>query len=129
MTLAEKRLISAIKDNELPAFTEEFKQMCSVDIPVEIDWDSFDGNAEAMESLRLGHHGLGAIRQAFHQICRDDLGKTSVREEISKIIIRNAANSMEDSITLHDGVLVVNWRWDGSDSPYENIVAYLEEAL
>lgn len=129
MGLVERRLMTAIQENELPAFTEEFKQICNAAIAVEVDWESFDSDVEALETLRLGHHGLGAIRQAFHQICRDDLGKADVQRSIRKIVIRNVGKSVEDSIKLQDGTLTINWNWNGGASPYEYMVSHLEEAL
>lgn len=129
MKLAENRLIAAIKEHELPLFSEEFKQMLNMEIPVEVDWETFESDTKAIENLRLPHHGLGAIRQAFYQVCRDDVGKTAVQRGVAKIVVRHAGDILENNMTLEEGLLVVNWRWDGGESPYHNIVSYLEEAL
>jgi len=120
MGLIENRLIKLGKEEWVPAAQKELRELTSGQQVYEVDWTTFSSDADALQNLQ--NQGLRRINGAFRNICRDDLGKEAVNEQIKKIVVRNVATPSEKSVSLADGVVTVLGAWGkGSDGYFVDL--------
>src|ERR1700733_3049608 len=105
MGLREKRLLHTTETESLPAIKAELDKLASTPIEWKVDWASFAANPTATENLQ--HQALGRIMSALRGICRDDIGKKAVHEEIQRIDVINSETPDDMKIALENGALTV----------------------
>lgn len=130
MGLIENRLIKLGKEEWVPAAQKELRELTSGQQVYEVDWTTFSSDADALQNLQ--NQGLRRINGAFRNICRDDLGKEAVNEQIKKIVVRNVATPAEKSVSLAEGVVTVLGAWGkGSDGYFVDLdmAKTIEKAL
>ncbi len=105
MDLAARRKQQEFEQERLPALREHLAEVCpGSSISYEIDWQSFEGDADAMENLWL------VVEQpsyAIEQVCRDELGRSAVAGHVRRVVIANVASAGEVSASFDDGTLLV----------------------
>src|SRR6185295_9804924 len=87
MGLNERRKIKELQDVIFPGRVKEIEEICGVAIPYEVDWDSLADDAEGLNFIdNISCHRLN---MALRVICQDDLGKSSVRDGLKQIKLKN----------------------------------------
>jgi hypothetical protein len=120
MGLIENRLIKLGKEEWVPGAQKDLRELTGGQQVYEIDWTTFTSDADALQNLQ--NQGLRRINSAFRNICRDELGKEAVNEQIKKIVVRNVASPSEKSVSIADGVVTVLGAWGkGSDGYFVDL--------
>lgn len=130
MGLIEKRLIKQGQEEWVPAAQKELQELTGGEQVYEVDWSSFEKDAEALQNLQ--NQGLRRINGGFRALCRDDLGKEAANEGVAKVVLRNMANASEKSLGLADRVFTVQGAWGKGDEGYFTnleIAKVLEKSL
>ncbi|MEZ5355882.1 MAG: hypothetical protein R2762_24890 [Bryobacteraceae bacterium] len=103
MGLAERRAMQELKEVTLPARQKEIEEICGKEIPYEVDWESLDGNAEALRFLdNVSCHRLN---MALRVICADAMGREAVAESLQKVRLVNVGTPQEMGIAFENGTL------------------------
>ena len=111
MGLIEKRAIAKIRDNIVPRYEAELKQIAGEQISYEMNWESFLHDITALENLE--EKCFRVLNDIFKKITFDDIGTEAVQEGVQKIHISNAKNAAVSEFSLQDGVLDIPWDWSG----------------
>jgi hypothetical protein len=117
MGLEEKRLLKQVQEEQLPQTKAQIKEICGVEIPVEIDQDSFMNDQFAKNALEsLKRQGLDVIVEAIKEVCKDDMGKDAAKEGLRKIAFKQLPNEKQGDLTTYmkDGVVTVEAHWGGA---------------
>lgn len=111
MGLIEKRAIAKIRDNVVPRYEAELKQIAGDKISYEMNWESFLHDITALENLE--EKCFRVINDIFKKITSDDIGTEAVQEGVEKIHISNVKTASVNEFTLKEGVLDIPWDWSG----------------
>ncbi len=111
MGLIEKRAIAKMRDNVVPRYEAELKQIAGDQISYEMNWESFLHDITALENLE--EKCFRVLNDIFKKITFDDIGTEAVQEGVQKIHISNAKNATVSEFSLKDGVLDIPWDWSG----------------
>ncbi len=112
MGLQERRLIQQHTNTLLPQVQADLKQACGGDIEVVVEWEGFENDMAALE--RLSSQCFDRLVKAIEWVCRDDLGKTALREKVHRVVVRNVPTAAERDLLLSDGVLTVAGMWSSA---------------
>ncbi len=112
MGLQERRLIQQHTNTLLPQVQADLKQACGGDIEVVVEWEGFENDMAALE--RLSSQCFDRLVKAIEWVCRDDLGKTALREKVQRVVVRNVGTAAERDLLLSDGVLTVAGMWSSA---------------
>ena len=104
MGLQERRAMEKAQE-WLPERQAELKEICGGEVPYEVDWDSFEGDAKGIEWLEF--NGPQQVSAALRGVCTDDLGRQAVREGVKKVVLRNVAEVEQKKLSFQDGVLTL----------------------
>ncbi|MDR7128818.1 hypothetical protein J2X69_001150 [Algoriphagus sp. 4150] len=131
MGLQEKKAAQTIKDEYLDAYQKELNEIVGKELPIEINWDSFNLNAiKFIPSVCLQR-----TVDAFKGLCADSFGKEAVQENINSITVDNIPEEGADtqkSLILEGGVFKIKASYGGHYSGFftdDTIREYLENAL
>jgi hypothetical protein len=103
MGLTERRKIKELEDVTLPARVKEIQELCGKGIPIEVDWESFAEDTEALNFLdNLAGHRLC---MALRMICTDDFSRQAVRDGLKAVRIKNVRSKDQLRMTFEGGVL------------------------
>jgi hypothetical protein len=103
MGLNEKRKIKELQEVTFPARVKEIEEICGVAIPYDVDWASLGEDAEALNFIdNISCHRLN---MALRVICRDDMGKSAIRDGLKMIRLKNVKDKPGMRISFQDGVL------------------------
>ena len=111
MGLIEKRAIAKMRDNVVPRYDAELKQIAGDQISYQMDWESFLHDITALENLE--EKCFRVLNDIFKKITFDDIGTQAVHEGVQQIHISNAKNAAVNEFSLKDGVLDIPWDWSG----------------
>ncbi len=102
MGLVERRKIKDLQDNTFQARAKEIVEITGIEIPYDVDWDSFSDDMEALAFLdNISCH---RINMALRVICGDDIGKEAI-VGLKRIKLKNVKTPAEMLISFTDGVL------------------------
>lgn len=117
MGLAERRSVERFKNEDYPGWKSRIDEAAGFEVPVEVAWEELavdDFAARYAEHFPMVF--FRPLMDAFSAVAADDMGKTALREGISKVVIRNTdAFFDERGISFADGVLTFDHK------PYSNI--------
>jgi hypothetical protein len=106
MDLAGRRVVQEFTDRRIPDLEASIKGYCPEgDIAVNVLWDSFEGDDDALQNLWLVFEQPS---QGLEAVCKDDLGRQAVAEKIHQIVIRNVGSRDQVGATVSDGTLTVS---------------------
>ena len=109
MGLQERRLMAELKDNTLPGRSLEIEEICGKAVPYEVDWASFESDAQALNFLdNIACH---RINMALRTIALDSLGREALRESLKTIKLKNVADAAQRKLDFADGVLELHAPW------------------
>lgn len=133
--LKEKRAVKNFQEQTFPKLTQQINTVASVDVPVEVDWDSIavDDYADMYEEGFTKVY-FTPLLDALKEICADDMGKDALKNALKKVVIKNSSNSYSPSnFSFADGVLVIDHspttNIDDTKERTKKIVKLLEDAL
>lgn len=131
MGLQEKKAIQGIKEQYFDNYQKELNDVAGKELPIDIQWDSFELNAiKFIPSVCLQR-----TLDAFKDICKDAIGKEAIQEGVTKIVVYNVAPEgaeQKKSLVLEDGVFTIHASYGGHHSGYftdTQIREYLENTL
>ncbi|WP_375578862.1 hypothetical protein ABWH96_17855 [Marivirga tractuosa] len=131
MGLQEKKAAKVIKEQYFNDYQKELNQIAGKELPIEINWDSFDLNSiKFIPSVCLQR-----TVDAFKDVCADDFGKEAIQENVNKIVVNNIdpnTAAENKSIGLDSGVLIINASYGGHHTGFFtdlDIKNYLESNL
>lgn len=103
MGLRERSKIKELQDTVLPARVETIREICGRAIPIEVDWNSFADDLEALTFLdNLAGHRLC---MALRMVCTDEMHQQAVRDGLTAVRIKNVTGKDQMRLTLDGGVL------------------------
>ncbi|MCB1050154.1 MAG: hypothetical protein KDC71_06090 [Acidobacteria bacterium] len=103
MGLIEKRKMKELQEVTLPERQKEIEEICGVEIPYAVDWDSFANDLEGLNFMdNLSCHRLN---MALRVICMDDMGKEAVRDGLKQIKLKNVPEKKDMYLHFANGVL------------------------
>ena len=121
MGLSEKRKIKELQDVTLAELVKEIEDICVAAIPYDVNWHSFAGDIEGLNFM--GNLSCHRPNMALRVICRDDMGKETVRDTITKVKRKNVKTKPEMAISFAGGTLEMHCahslHTDGMHSDWE----------
>lgn len=111
MGLIEKRMLAQLRDETVPKYQSELREITGSDLSYDIDWDTFADNSTAMGNLAI--KGLQPLSEIFRKITVDQLGKDAVKQSIQSIHLSQSTQANISAFTLVNGVLTMPWDWQG----------------
>jgi hypothetical protein len=130
MGLIEKRLIKQGQEEWVPEAQKELRELTGSEQVLEVDWDTFSTDEAALNNVR--YQGLRRINTAMRVTCSDALGKEAVKEQIHKVVVRNADEVGKKGFALKDGVFTLVAAFGKGDVGYftdNEILNWLQRAL
>ena len=111
MGLAEKRAVAQVRDEILPKYQTELREIMGNQVSYVVDWSGFENEMTALNNLE--DKCLKTLNIVFRKITRDDLGQEAVKEGIKEIHLAQGKEAYIPAFTLKDGVLNLPWDWAG----------------
>lgn len=102
MGLKERRLVDDAKREHIPAYEAKARAACGADVKMEIDWATFEDDATALEGLQSG---LFTCCHALERVCKDDIGKSAVKERLKAFRIINVKDRAAIGFDCTDGIV------------------------
>lgn len=103
--------MAQLRDETLPKYQEELRQITATQVVYVVDYDSFANDLTAIGNLE--NKCLKVLNEVFRKITRDAIGKEAVAENIKEIRLSHGENSNITEFTLAKGVLSMPWDWSG----------------
>ena len=107
MGLAERRGVERFKNDDYPGWKARIDEAAGFEVPVEVAWEELavadyaDSYADFFPKVYFQ-----PLVDALSAVAADDIGKSALREGLSKIAIRNAGEFYSAAgISFADGVL------------------------
>lgn len=131
MGLQERKAAQAIKEQYFDAYQKELNEIVGKELPIEINWESFDLNAVKF----IPSVCLQRTVDAFKRLCSDDMGKEAVKESIQLITVENIAEEGAEankSLKLEGGTFKIRASYGGHYSGFytdDTMREYLESVL
>lgn len=109
MGLQERRLMAELKELTLPERSREIEAICGKPVPYEVDWNSFEQDAPALNFLdNIACH---RVNMALRTIALDDLGRQALREGLKAIRLKNVSDLTQRRLDFSEGVLELHAPW------------------
>lgn len=109
MGLQERRQMAELKENTLPERSREIEEICGRPVPYEVDWASFENDAQALNFLdNIACH---RIHMALRTIALDRLGRDALRDGLKTIRLKNVGDLAHRKLDFSDGVLELHAPW------------------
>lgn len=135
MGLAERRSVERFKNDDYPGWKSKIDGAAGFDVPVEVVWEELavadyaDSYADFFPRVYFQ-----PLVDALSAVAIDDMGKSALREGLSKIVIKNTGEFYSASgISFADGVLTFDHKpqtnLDQGQDRAEGIQRTLESAL
>ena len=130
MGLIEKRLIKQGQEEWVPEAQKELREVTGSEQVYEVEWEGFSADEAALNNVR--YQGLRRITAAFRVVCSDALGKDAVKEQVAKVVVKNADEVAKKGFSLKDGVFTVTCAYGKGDAGYytdNEIINWIQRAL
>lgn len=111
MGLQEKRAIAQMRDETLPKYQSELREICASEVSYAVDWDTFADDMTALGNLE--NKCLKVVNEILRKVTRDAIGQEAVAQSIKEIHLSHGQNARIQEFTLADGVLSMPWDWSG----------------
>lgn len=109
MGLAERRHIQHLQTITLPERSLEIEAICGKAVPYEVDWASFESDAQALQFL--DNAACHRIHMALRSIAIDDLGREALRTSLQRVHLKNVHDVAARHRAFDDGVLTLHAPW------------------
>lgn len=131
MGLAERRGVERFKNDDYPGWKSRIDEAAGFEVPVEVNWEEL-AVADYASSYAdfFPKVYFQPLVDALSSVAADDLGKSALREGLSKIVVRNAGEFHNTAgISFTDGVLTIDHRPDANIDYGEERAKGLQRAL
>ena len=126
--LAERRAISAYRQDRYPALEKAIQEAVGFPVPVEVAWDQLTIPGDAKYYSDEGYFGktiFEPLAAGLRDIAKDQMGRDALKQKLKTIRVRYdektaPASNYPNGLKFDGGVLDVNWR------PYSNVADYKE---
>ena len=109
MGLQERRMIADLQNTTLPERSREIEEICGKSVPYEVDWSSFESDAQALNFLdNIACH---RVNMALRTIALDRLGRDALRDGLRTIRLKNVGDLAHRKLDFSDGVLELHAPW------------------
>lgn len=129
MGLQERRLIAELQTHTLPGRSREIEEICGAAVPYEVDWASFEADAQALNFL--DNTACHRINMALRVIALDQMGRDALRDSLKSIRLKNTTPELR-KLDFGAGVLELHAPWalgtqgmHGDDAIREALMARL----
>jgi len=109
MGLAERRRIQELQSTTLPERSREIEAICGKPVPYEVDWTSFEHDAQALNFL--DNTACHRIHMALRTIAVDELGREALREGLQCIRLKNVTDLPSRRLAFDGGTLELHAPW------------------
>ena len=135
--LAERRAITAYREEKWPAIQKAIQEAAGFEVPVEVDWDRLaiaGDSAHYADDEYFGKTIFQPLTEALRSITRDDMGRQALRQNLQRIQITfneetAPASNYPNGLTFDNGALTINWRPFSNTADYEPRVEALTQLL
>jgi hypothetical protein len=117
MGLAERRGVERFKNEDYPGWKSRIDEAAGFEVPVEVAWEELavadyaDSYADFFPKVYFQ-----PLADALSSVAADDIGKSALREGLSKVVIRNTGEFYSTTgISFAGGVLTFDHK------PHSNI--------
>jgi hypothetical protein len=136
VTLAERRVATDFEANHYPPLKARIEEAAGYSVPIEVKWETLTAPGES-------HLWAEAWPQVYFEpliaglkhVCRDEMGREAVREQLRKIVVQNVKGCVYGSCwaSFAEGVLTLDHEpvtniGDGNDRS-SGLIRVLESAL
>jgi hypothetical protein len=131
MGLAERRSAERFKNEDYPGWKSQIDQAAGFDVPVEVNWDEL-AVADYASSYAdfFPQVYFQPLADALSAVGVDEMGKSALREGLSKIVIKNTdAFYSTSGISFADGVLTFDHKPHANIGDGEERAKGLRQAL
>jgi hypothetical protein len=109
VTLAAAAAVTAASPMDVGAVQQEIAAACGASPVIDIDWQSFDDDDDAMSALSGSR--LEFLSTAFASVCKDPSLRPEVGRQIAKIVLAQAHGAADPVIYLTQQTLYVEYLW------------------
>ena len=107
---------------DVGAIQNEITAACGASPAIDIDWQSFDHDEDAMGAMSVSR--LKFLSTAFADVCKDARLKPEVGKQIAKLVLSQAQGAADPVVYLTGGTLHVEYFWiKGNPPPDANYIA------
>lgn len=129
MGLAERRAVTAVKENDYKTFEAKVKELCGFEVKMTFDWPTIENHKDCVwicENKRYNGYMFDPIAEALKNVCADNMGKDAVKSALKEI---NMIPSTGD-LTFENGVLTIRNDLTGNGAyGADSIQSTLEKGL
>lgn len=131
MGLAERRSAERFKNEDYPGWKSQIDAAAGFDVPVEVNWDELAVADYANDYASFWPQVyFQPLVDALTAVGIDEMGKTALREGLSKIVIRNTdAFYSSSGISFTDGVLTFDHKPHANLGDAEDRTKGLQQTL
>lgn len=125
--LAERRAITAYRQDRYPALEKAIQEAAGFAVPVEVAWDRLAMPGDAKYYADDGYFGrtiFEPLAAGLREVGKDPMGRDALKQKLKTIRVRydekTATTNYPKGVTFEGGVLDVNWR------PFTNVADFKE---
>ena len=111
MGLAERRVLARLREETVPQYEKELREITGTEMVLDVDFKSFEEDVTAIQNLES--KCLKPLCDIFRAITIDDMGKEAVRESIRRVSLSHGTIADIQTFTIVDGALKMPWDWKG----------------
>lgn len=90
MNLAERRAVQEFRTQQFPELQKKISEAAGYELPIEVQWETL---AEHQDAKLLAESWpkvyFEPLIGALKQVGRDDMGKEALKENLSKVVVKN----------------------------------------
>ncbi|MEH3147714.1 MAG: hypothetical protein PGN34_20755 [Methylobacterium frigidaeris] len=124
--LAERRAITAYRQDRYPALEKAIQDAAGFPVPVEVAWDQLTIPGDAKHYSDDGYFGktiFEPLAAGLKEVGKDQMGRDALRQKLKSIRVRfdektAPASNYPNGLKFDGGVLDVNWR------PFSNVADF-----
>lgn len=135
--LAERRAITAYRQDHYPALEKAIQDGAGFPVPVEVAWDQLTLPGDAKYYAEDGYFGktiFEPLAAALRDIGKDQMGRDALKQKLKSIRVRYdektaPASNYANGLAFAGGVLDVNWRPFANEADFKDRVGALVQVL
>ena len=116
--LAERRAITAYRQDKWPPIEAAIRKAAGFDVPIDVEWDQLTipgGASYYADEEYYGKTIFQPLVTALNSITADKIGRDALKATLQRIHVRYdektaPASNYSNGLSLEDGVLDINWR-------------------
>ena len=132
MGLKEQRALEQFQDHSYDYFKKKIDEAAGFEVEIDIDWDKLiEEDMSHMLEENLPQIYFEPIIEGFQKICRDEMGRRTLKKNLQKIVITNESgySSPDAAINFSDGVLTIDHLPNTNMNDEESRASRIEEVV